>query len=524
MSKPKSEFTGEALSRSKRFQFLGLNLDDLIRYFFGGNALVAMVILALITIFLFKEGAGFFGQYREDIEVYQKGGMQYVDIIGEQTGDFIALKQFYDKIRDEQIKEMSNAGLDFAEIQKRLSAEFAYANEIAAVGRPLEGVLSRMRQVAMETKELYSRNKSNIQRRDDLIKAGREELASDVRVIDFSEEFWRERFQPIQEFLPEYQAIVAELHTKLKEMEARVPAPYTASFKKDVERFSELLHKYVDHFPEYQKRLGEWQQFESVPYYRAVLAFIFGMRWLTGTAWHEFYGIVPLFTGSFMIAMIAITIAVPFSVGAAIYVNQIAGKKEQSLIKPYIEFIGALPSVVLGFFGVIVLGGALQELLGLEHRLNAFVAGVLLALMAVPTIFTLTEDALNNVPKAFREASLAMGATALQTTTRVVVPTALSAIISAILLGFGRVIGETMVVLLVAGNRIEIPDFGMGAAVVFEPVHTMTGIIAQELPEVVNGSIHYRALFMVGVVLFFIALLVNFVAQKIVQRYKLSAG
>lgn len=524
MSKPKSEFTGEALSRSKRFQLLGLNSDDLIRYFFGGNAFVAMVILGLITLFLFKEGAGFFGQYREDIEVYQRGGMQYVDIIGEQTGDLIALKQFYDSIRDAQIKQMADAGVEFSEIQQRLANEFAFASELAAAGRPLEGVLSRMRNVGIETKELYARNQANLQRRDDQLRAGNEELAANVKIIEFSEDFWRERFQPIQELVPEYQAIITEMEQNLKSLEERVPEPYHAEYKKQTKRFSELLHRFVDHFPDYEEKLQEWKQFEPVPYHRAVVAFLFGTRWLTGTAWHEFYGIIPLFTGSLMIALIAIGIAVPFSVGAAIYVNQIAGKKEQSLIKPYIEFIGALPSVVLGFFGVIVLGGALQELFGLEHRLNAFVAGVLLALMAVPTIFTLTEDALNNVPRSFREASLAMGATSLQTTLRVIVPTALSAIISAILLGFGRVIGETMVVLLVAGNRIEIPDLGMGPAVIFEPVHTMTGIIAQELPEVVNGSIHYRALFMVGVVLFFIALFINFIAQKIVRRFKLSAG
>jgi phosphate transport system permease protein len=194
------------------------------------------------------------------------------------------------------------------------------------------------------------------------------------------------------------------------------------------------------------------------------------------------------------------------------------------VIKPYIEFIGALPSVVLGFFGIIVLGSEIQQWFGLENRLNAFVAGCLLALMAIPTIFTLTEDALNNVPKSYLEASLAMGSTRFQTTIRVIVPTALSAIISAVLLGFGRVIGETMVVLLVAGNRIQIPDFGMGPAVIFEPVHTMTGVIAQELPEVVNGSIHYRALFMVGIVLFFITLLVNYAAQRVVHRFKHSAG
>jgi phosphate transport system permease protein len=156
----------------------------------------------------------------------------------------------------------------------------------------------------------------------------------------------------------------------------------------------------------------------------------------------------------------------------------------------------------------------------LQERLNSFTAGCLLALMAIPTIFTLAEDAINNVPRHFKEASLAIGATPLQTTLRVIVPTALSGIISAIMLGFGRVIGETMVVLLCAGNRIKVPDFTNGMGVFFEPVHTMTGIIAQEMGEVVRGSLHYRALFMVGIVLFFASLAINLSAQWVVKKYR----
>ena len=187
-------------------------------------------------------------------------------------------------------------------------------------------------------------------------------------------------------------------------------------------------------------------------------------------------------------------------------------------------------SVVIGFFGIVVFGEAIRLLSQLDalnwvpffpvqERLNAFTAGCLLALMAIPTIFTLAEDAINNVPRHFKEASYAMGATRLQTSMRVIVPTALSGIISAIMLGFGRVIGETMVVLLCAGNRIKIPDFTAGPGVFFEPVHTMTGIIAQEMGEVVHGSLHYRALFMVGIVLFFASLLINYGAQWVVKKY-----
>ena len=244
---------------------------------------------------------------------------------------------------------------------------------------------------------------------------------------------------------------------------------------------------------------------------------------------------IPLFTGSLLISFLALLIALPLGVAAAIYVNQVARPVEQKIIKPYIEFISAIPSVVLGFFGIAMLGESLRRLsqwpaldwvpgFPMAERLNATTAACLLALMAIPTIFSLAEDAINNVPRSFKEASLALGATRLQTILRIIVPAALSGIMAAILLGFGRVVGETMVVLLCAGNRIQIPDLSAGVGVIFQPVHTMTGIIAQEMGEVVRNSIHYRALFMVGVVLFLISLLLNWLAQKIVRRYRISIG
>jgi phosphate transport system permease protein len=158
----------------------------------------------------------------------------------------------------------------------------------------------------------------------------------------------------------------------------------------------------------------------------------------------------------------------------------------------------------------------------MQERLNILNAGLLLALMAVPTIFTLCEDALNNVPRAFTEASLALGASKLQTILRVLLPAAISGILAAVLLGFGRVIGETMVVLLVAGNKIAIPDFSAGLGVVTQPAHTMTGIIAQETGEVDKGSLHWRALFMVGLMLFAISLFINWASQRIIHRFRVS--
>ena len=213
----------------------------------------------------------------------------------------------------------------------------------------------------------------------------------------------------------------------------------------------------------------------------------------------------------------------PFAVGGAIYVNRLSSPFEQRWIKPVVEFIGAIPSIVMAFLGVVVVGALIQEhsqspLLSwipsfpVEQDKTILTAGILLALMSIPTVFTLAEDALNNVPKAYKEAALALGSTDLQTVIKVIIPSCASGIIAAVLLGFGRIIGETMVVLLVMGGRIAIPDS------ISDPAHSMTGIMAQEIGEVEQGSLHWSALFMVGLLLFVIALSLNYIAQTTLKR------
>lgn len=279
------------------------------------------------------------------------------------------------------------------------------------------------------------------------------------------------------------------------------------------------------------EKIQAWDAAKPVSIGTAMSSFLTGKNWITGGEWQDFYGILPLLTGSLMIALVALVIAIPVGIGAAIYTNQFASAREQKIIKPVIEFIQAIPSVVLGFIGIFILGEELRDFSSLpalswfpgfpmDERLNIFTAGCLLALMSIPTIFSLAEDAINNVPAAYSEASEALGASKIQTTFRVVVPAAFSGILAAILLGFGRVIGETMVVLLVAGNRIKIPDFSAGIGAFFQPAHTMTGIIAQELGEVPVGSVHYRALFVVGILLFAIVLGINATAHHFTRNMK----
>ena len=277
--------------------------------------------------------------------------------------------------------------------------------------------------------------------------------------------------------------------------------------------------------------INAWRHDTPVPLTDSITSFLTGKDWVTGGEWQDFYGILPLAAGSLMISIVALIIAIPSGIGAAVYVNQFASPREQDIIKPVIEFIQAIPSVVLGFIGILVFGTVLRDIslwdslqwipgFPIEERLNIFTAGCLLALMSIPTIFSLAEDAINNVPGAYAEASEALGASRVQTTFRVVIPAAFSGILAAILLGFGRVIGETMVVLLVAGNRIKIPDFTTGLGSFFQPAHTLTGIIAQELGEVPLGSVHYRALFVVGILLFAVVLTINATAHHFVNKMK----
>ena len=339
---------------------------------------------------------------------------------------------------------------------------------------------------------------------------------------------------PVLARIPEFKEANAAMTASLTEISAQLPASLSdEKANRYLKAFRAATPAMVAETADTVGNLEAWRADVPVEMGSTISGFITGRDWITGGEWQDFYGIVPLFVGSLLISIIALAIAIPFGVGAAIYTNQLAGPRQQRFVKPTIEFLQAIPSVVLGFVGIAVLGTLLQEAstadslswipgFPIQQRLNMFTAGCLLGLMAIPTIFTLSEDAINNVPSAFAEASDALGASKLQTIFRVIVPAAISGILAAVLLGLGRVIGETMVVLLVAGNRIQIPDFTDGIGSVFQPAHTLTGIIAQELGEVPFGSVHYRALFVVGILLFVIVLAINWTAQRLLRRFRIS--
>ncbi len=512
---------------SRRRGFLGLNRNQVIRGFFGGNALVSVLVLGLITIFLFREGREFFGQNRRNLEIYRVAGLEFVDMMKRQDQAFTELNRALFDIRMAAVRE-TKAGRPLA-TEAELEAFDAYALEFDDAVGPLRELVGELTDTAAAIKTKYGVNEDRLAERRILLAAGKpvEAAAVEIEAIDASAEL-----QPLLAARPLHAEVSATLAKSLIDLSGRPPAMGASDLRNRFKRFGELTRDYVAGFPKIEAELAAWRHDRPVPFLSAVTAFAFGREWLTASFWQDWYGVLPLVVGSFLISLIALALAVPLGVAGAIYVNQVARPAEQRLIKPCVEFISAFPSVVLGFFGIAVLGEALRNVshvswlewlpgFPIAERLNALTAGCLLGLIAVPTIFTLAEDALQNVPKSFKEASFALGATRLQTLLRIILPAGLSGIISAVLLGLGRVIGETMVVLLCAGNRIAIPDFRAGLGVVTQPVHTMTGIIAQEMGEVVQGSIHYRALFAVGILLFCLSLFINFVAQRILGRYRL---
>jgi len=223
-------------------------------------------------------------------------------------------------------------------------------------------------------------------------------------------------------------------------------------------------------------------------------------------------GILPLILGSLLVTAGAVVIAVPLGIAAAFYIAEVAPKRLRAILKSFVEVLSAIPSVVLGFIGITILVPFLKSLLNLPTGLTAFSGSLMLAFMALPTIITISEDAINAVPREYRDGALALGATHWQTLRRVIIHGALPGIIAAAMLGIGRVFGETMAVMMVTGNAAVIPHS------LFEPVRTLTATIAAEMGEAAKGSPHYFALFAVGIVLFIISFAINLTADLLLNR------
>ncbi|MEJ2263244.1 MAG: phosphate ABC transporter permease subunit PstC [Anaerolineales bacterium] len=241
---------------------------------------------------------------------------------------------------------------------------------------------------------------------------------------------------------------------------------------------------------------------------------------LVASRWYpieDFFGLLPLIGGSIVVTIGAGAIAIPFGIGTAIYISEIAPRWGREVLKPLVEVLAGLPSVVLGFLGFIVMAPLLRRLLNLPTGLSALTGSLLLGAIAIPTIVSVAEDALDAVPRSYRDAALAMGATEWQTIWMVTLPAARSGVLTAVMLGIGRAIGETMTVMMVTGNAPIIPK---SLNAFLSPIRTMTATIAAEMGEVANGSVHYHVLFFVGIALFIISLAVNITASAVVFQQR----
>jgi len=257
---------------------------------------------------------------------------------------------------------------------------------------------------------------------------------------------------------------------------------------------------------------------EGLPTLREVpLADLVGQRWYPI---EEYFGLLPLLGGTLIVTLGAALLAMPIGIGTAIYVAEVAPRSMREVLKPFIEVMAGVPSVVLGFLGMVVLAPYLRVILDLPTGLSALSGALLLAAISIPTIVSVAEDALDAVPRAYRDAALALGATRWQTIWRVTLPAARSGVLTAVMLGIGRAIGETMTVMMVTGNAAVVPK-GLGA--LFSPARTMTATIAAEMGEVATGSTHYHVLFFIGIVLFLISLAINVTASSVVFRSRKRA-
>jgi phosphate transport system permease protein len=239
--------------------------------------------------------------------------------------------------------------------------------------------------------------------------------------------------------------------------------------------------------------------------------FFGGVRWIPT---HDKFGFIPLLVGSILTTFAAILIAIPLGVGSAIYIGELAPRYLRETLKPIIEVLATIPSVVIGFIGIKVFAPLIKNIFNLSIGLTALTAAVMLAFMSLPTIVSISEDAINAVPNTFRHASMALGATKWETTYKVVIHTASSGMVAAVMLGLGRIVGETMAVLMLTGNSPRIVFSFL------QPVRTITATIAAEMGETAQGGLHYSALFAIGLVLFLITFLINIVGDRFTGRIK----
>ncbi|MCR4428176.1 MAG: phosphate ABC transporter permease subunit PstC [Caldiserica bacterium] len=251
--------------------------------------------------------------------------------------------------------------------------------------------------------------------------------------------------------------------------------------------------------------------------YTDPFSFIFGTTWLPVSSSPQF-GILPFIVGTLMVTLVALLISVPIGVGAAAFLSEIAPSSLREFLKPIIEILAGIPSIVLGFIGFILVAPLIQSIFHLSTGLNGLTAGIMLSLICLPTIISISEDALSAVPKEYKEASYALGATKWQTLRKVVIPAASPGIVASVMLGIGRAIGETMTVLMVSGGRLSIPTN------ITDPMSVLTARIAIEINNASFRGLQFQALFAMGIILFLLTLVVNIISDLVLEKQKRRLG
>ncbi len=347
----------------------------------------------------FDPTQGFFGKNYRNLLVYRQAGLEFVDIIKKETDSLDALSQRLADVRLDEFKRLLAAGeaagktedQSLADANTALASFDDYAGRFRRLDSPLSDIVSNLSDVATATKAQIMIVKDKKAEKQLYLDAGKPELAAQV---SYQEVDLAAAIKPMTDALPSLADANRKFAADLGDFSKSIPPALDNTMKAQLRGFDHRLRALAAIIPAYQHELETWSPNTPLPWYAGITDFLFNTRWLTASSWQNYYGIVPLLVGSLLIAGIALGIAVPLGVGAGIYINQIAARGEQNIVKPRIEFISAIPSVVLGFFGVAVLGEALITLSRwgflphFDQRLNAMTAGILLAFMAIPTIFT----------------------------------------------------------------------------------------------------------------------------------------
>ncbi len=477
-----------------------------VKRFFAAHAFCAIIILLLITLFLFREAVGFFPGANQASRDHRISGMEFADRLHSIAAEGMALVRWIHHIQSLESEAAARNGTtpDTRNLH-------AWRQQAEALERPFLEV----RAIAIEFGDASMVRRQRLATSDF-------PLHQRGYVADLA-------LQEAQTARNQWDTLRVNLPSDFRRMAETLPSVSTESGREARTQLTGMLRLAARDVAAWDRHLQEWNPHEPVRWWQSAGMFFTGREWVTNSFHRDLYGVLPLLSGSLLVSVVALFFAIPFGVGSALYVNLLAAHRERMWMLPAFQAIAAIPSVILGFFGIVFLGEAVRTLSTMEwaqwipglpaaERMNAFTAGILLAVMAVPTIFVFSSRALQSVPRASVAASYAIGATRLQTILKVILPSAAPGMLAAVLIAFGRVVGETMIVLLCAGNRVMIPDFTEGLGAAFQPVHTLTGIVAQEMGEVAQGSLHYRSLFLIGVFLFLFCLLVHYLAQRLLHQ------